>query len=181
MDVSRRGAARVAAGAALAVALVGTGAAAAALHVREAPRVAYVVDGDTIRLTDKVYVRLVQIDTPEEGTGECYSRAAAKALRRLLPDGSEVRLEADPRLDQIDRFGRLLRYVWFRGVNLNLELVHEGAATVWFYGHDRGRYAEALLAAARNARAANRGLWGACDTVWDPYGPAITRQKRKKG
>jgi endonuclease YncB( thermonuclease family) len=143
--------------------------------------VAYVVDGDTIRLTDKVYVRLVQIDTPEEGTGECYSRAAARALRRLLPDGSEVRLEADARLDQVDRFDRLLRYVWFRGVNLNLELVREGAATVWFYDHDRGRYADALLVAARSARAANKGLWGACDTVWDPYGPAITHQKRKKG
>ncbi len=163
-----------------ALVLVGAGGAAGQLEHRASPRVGYVVDGDTIRLTDKVYVRLLQIDTPEEGTGECYSRAAAKALRRLLPDGSDVRLEADPRLDQIDRYGRLLRYIWYGGRNLNLELVREGAATVWFYGGDKGRYAAALLAAAQNARAAKKGLWGACDTVWDPYGPATTHQKRKR-
>jgi hypothetical protein len=28
-------------------------------------------------------VRLLEIDTPEVGTGECYSRAAARELRRL--------------------------------------------------------------------------------------------------
>ena len=146
MDRFICGTKRAAAAAAIALAMVSAGGAAAQLDHRTDTRVWYVVDGDTIRLTDKVYVRL----------------------------------EADPHLDQVDRFGRLLRYVWFGGVNLNLELVREGAATVWFYGHDRGRYSDALLTAARCARAANKGLWGACDTVWDPYGPAITHQKRKK-
>ena len=115
--------------------------------------------------------------TPELGTGECYSRTAAKALSRMLPPGSAVTLEADPRLDQVDSYGRLLRYVWSRGRNLSLQLVGDGAATVWFYRGDRGKYAARLLALARNARSAHRGLWGACPkAVWDPYGPATTGQ-----
>ena len=140
----------------------------------EVASVAYVVDGDTLELTSGARVRLLQIDTPEVGTGECYSRAAARELRRLLPAGARVALQADPRLDRIDRYGRLLRYVLARGRNVNLELVRRGAATVWFYGGVRGRYADALIAAARRARAERRGLWGACRAVWNPYGPALT-------
>ncbi len=134
----------------------------------------HVVDGDTIALRGGTHVRLVQIDTPEVGSGECYSRRAAKDLRKLIPDGARVGLRADPRLDSVDRYGRLLRYVFHRGVNVNLRLVEQGDATVWFYGGDRGRYAARLLTAARHARAAKRGLWGACKAIWNPYGPATT-------
>ena len=137
--------------------------------------VARVIDGDTIELTSRVRVRLVQIDTPEVGSGECFSRAAARELRALLPNGAPVTLEADPRLDRVDRYRRLLRYVIRDGRNLNLELVRRGAATVWFYDGDRGRYATQLLAAATAARQARRGLWGACPrAVWNPFAAAST-------
>ncbi len=139
--------------------------------------VARVVDGDTIALVGGARVRFVQIDTPELGSGECYSGAAARLLTRMLPTGSTVSLEADPRLDRVDAYGRLLRYVWYRGRNLNEQLVRAGAATVWLYRGDRGKYAARLLALARAARAARRGLWGACPrAVWNPYGPATTGQ-----
>ena len=140
-------------------------------------RVAAVSDGDTLALTTGARVRLVQIDTPELGSGECYSRKAAAELRRLLPAGLPVRLEADSRLGATDRYGRLLRYVHARGTNVNVALVRRGAATVWFYDGERGKYAATLLAAARNARAERRGLWGACKTVWDPDRPATTAPK----
>lgn len=137
--------------------------------------VAAVVDGDTIALAGGTRVRLLQIDTPEIGGGECYSRAAARVLRALLPPGAQVRLEPDPRLDRADRYGRLLRYAWAGGRNVNLELVRRGAATVWFYGGIRGRYAAELLSAARSARAARTGLWGACrEARWNPYQAAST-------
>ena len=155
-------------------------AAAAVLAVTGsgAATVSYVVDGDTIALRGRPHVRLVQIDTPEVGSGECYSRRAAKDLRKLLPPGARVRLESDRRLDSVDRYGRLLRYVFHRGVNINLRLVEQGDATVWFYAGERGKYAGRLLAAARRARAARRGIWGACKTVWNPYGPATTSARR---
>jgi micrococcal nuclease len=138
-------------------------------------RVARVVDGDTIVLADGARIRLVQIDTPEVGTGECFSRAAGRELRAMLPIGAAVTLAVDPRLDRVDRYGRLLRYVFRNGRNLNLELVRRGAATVWFYDGDRGRYATQLLAAATAARRARLGLWGACPrAVWNPFAAAST-------
>lgn len=141
----------------------------------ETGRLARVVDGDTIVLTDGRRVRLLQIDTPELGSGECYSRAATRELRRLLPAATAVTLEADARLDRVDSYGRLLRYVRVGTRNLNLELVQRGAATVWLYRGERGRYASQLLAAARRAREAGRGLWGACPrAVWNPVAAADT-------
>ncbi len=137
--------------------------------------VASVYDGDTVSLGNGQRVRLVQIDTPELGSGECYSRAARSALVSLAPLGTRVGLEADVRLDQRDRYGRLLRYVWRNGKNLNLELVRRGAATPYFYGGDRGKYADTLMAAANFARSHKRGLWKACPgTKLDPYGPVTT-------
>ena len=124
--------------------------------------VASVRDSDTILLADGRRVRLVQVDAPELGAGECYGREAWRELGRLLPPGSRVTLEADRSLDDVDRFGRLLRYVVRGGENVNVELVRRGAAAPYFFGGDRGRHAEELLAAAKDARAARRGLWGAC-------------------
>ena len=39
-------------------------------------------------------------------------RRPGSVLRRMLPPGSTVRVEADPQLDQVDRYGRLLRYLF---------------------------------------------------------------------
>ena len=83
--------------------------------------VATVTDGDTVRLADGRRVRLVQIDTPELNTGECYSRAARKALLRLVPERSAVGLETDPGLDQVDRYGGVRRYLRRGGANVNIE------------------------------------------------------------
>ena len=135
----------------------------------KAATVAAVIDGDTLALRNGRRVRLVQIDTPELAEGECYARASARMLAGMLPPGARISLEADPALDRVDRYGRLLRYVHRSGTNVNLELVRRGAASVWFFEGDRGRYADRLLAAARRAKAARRGLWGACPgTRLDP-------------
>ena len=78
-------------------------------------------------------------------------------------------LETDARLDQVDRYGRLLRYVNRGRNNVNVELVRRGAAEPYFYRGERGRYASRLLAAARTAKTARRGLWGAnCGSPTDP-------------
>lgn len=141
----------------------------------ERARIAFVVDGDTLELTSGRRVRLLQIDTPEPGEGECFSRAAGRELRRLLPTGASVTLEADPPLDLVDRYGRLLRYIHRSGVNVNVELVRRGAATVWFYRGEQGRYARRLLGAGNAARRARRGIWGACAQArWNPLAPAFT-------
>ena len=157
------------------IALVVAALALAAAHLSGAAPsadvavVSAIYDGDTLSLRDGRRVRLLQIDTPELGSGDCYSRAARTALLALAPPGSSVRLEADARLDRVDRYGRLLRYVVRAGVNVNLELVRRGAAAPYFYRGEQGRHAGTLLASARGAKAARRGLWSACpSTVLDP-------------
>jgi micrococcal nuclease len=128
-----------------------------------------VLDGDTIVLADGRHVRLVQLDAPETDEDECYAREAKRALARLLPNGTRVRIETDPALDRIDAYGRTLAYVERNGANINLELVREGAAAPWFYGGDHGHYAAALLTAARDAVRRRLGLWAACPrTTLDP-------------
>ncbi len=139
----------------------GTDTGPAASTPSEGGVVAYVNDGDTLRLRDGRKVRLVQIDAPELH-GDCYGKAALSALRQLAPEGTRVTLERDPRLDARDGYGRLLRYVFASGRNLNLALVRRGAASPYFFRKERGRYAEELLDAVAEARRERRGYWGAC-------------------
>ena len=121
-------------------------------------------DGDTILLSDGVRVRLVQVDAPELRV-ECWGNEAAAALARLVAPGAELRLERDRDLDAVDRHGRLLRYAYADGRNVNVELVRIGAAAPYFYRGERGRHADELVAATRAARAGRLGLWGACPSA----------------
>jgi endonuclease YncB( thermonuclease family) len=142
-------------------------------------RVAKVTDGDTIDLDNGRTIRLVQIDAPE-ASGECYGRKSGTVLRRMLPVGARVRVERDPALDDIDRYGRLLRYVFKGRQNVNVDLVRKGAASIWFYDGDQGRYADQLLRAAENARAAKRGAWGACQAALDATAAFSTQPKQNR-
>lgn len=153
--------------------VVGT-IAAAARSTRDGQfaRIEYVVDGDTVALTNGRHVRLVQIDTPEVYfSAECYGKQASKITKYLLPPGTAVRLYREPKTDSVDSYGRLLRYVVrVRGdLNVNVQLVRVGAAAPYFYDYRRGRYARQLVRLARRARARHLGLWGRCPgTPWDP-------------
>jgi len=135
-----------------------------------------VADGDTMQLDDGRRVRLLQLDAPEGGEDEeCYAEEAREMLSSLVEKGGEILLVADPLLDQEDRFGRLLRYVYVDGNNVNVELVRRGAATVWFFEDEEGIFATELLEAATVANETGLGLWSACpDTAFDPRRGADT-------
>jgi micrococcal nuclease len=135
-----------------------------------------IVDGDTLMVRGGDLIRLVQIDAPEAG-GECYSAASTRELTRLAAPGSRVKLRTDPRLDRVDVYGRLLRYVQVKGMNVNVELVRRGAATPYFFDGDRGRHAGALLAAVSSARTERRGMWRSCRVFWRPEAPLETRER----
>jgi micrococcal nuclease len=135
-------------------------------------RIEYVIDGDTVALTNGRHVRLVQIDTPEVYfSPECYGKQASRITKRLLRPGTAVRLYREPKTDSVDAYGRLLRYV-FRvrdGLDVNVQLVRVGAAAPYFYHYRRGRYARLLVRLGLRARARHLGLWGRCPgTPWDP-------------
>jgi len=138
------------------VVLFGTQVASATMTVTK------VTDGDTITLNTGKKVRLLQIDTPELSEAECYSREARSALVSLLNSSGQLSLISDPNLDNVDSYGRLLRYVFIGKININLKLVEIGAAAPYFFKGDRGRYSAQIFKAAQLAKAKSLGLWKSC-------------------
>ena len=112
-----------------------------------------VIDGDTVELADGSRVRYLCIDTPERG--EPFYVEASERNRELV-DGKGVWLEAG--VDDIDRYGRLLRYVYVDGVFVNAELVSGGYARTLIFDEDEA-HAELLRRLEAEAKAAKRGLW----------------------
>jgi endonuclease YncB( thermonuclease family) len=121
-----------------------------------------VYDGDTITLSTGEKVRLLQIDTPELSPAECYGQEARSALVKLLNTPGQLSLKTDPKLDKVDRYGRLLRYVFIGKTNINLKLVEIGAAAPYFYKGDKGQYSTQILKAAQTAKSKSIGLWKSC-------------------
>jgi micrococcal nuclease len=124
--------------------------------------VGIVVDGDTLRTNDDERVRLLNIDTPEPTQRECWADEATARLESLLPPGTEIRLVYDQ--ERFDRYGRTLAHVYRLddGVWVNRQLALDGAAYPYVLKPNDMRY-ETIRSAADEARAAHRGLWGACD------------------
>ncbi len=121
-----------------------------------------VYDGDTITLSTGEKVRLLQVDAPELSPAECFGKEARSALLSLLSSPGQLSLKIDPKLDKVDRYGRLLRYVFIGNTNINLKLVEIGAAAPYFYKGDRGVYSRQILKAAESAKAKGLGLWKNC-------------------
>lgn len=143
----------------------------------ESATVSRVGDGDSLDLRGGERVRLVQVDAPELGQGECYAREARSALERLAGSGTPVDLQRDPDLDDRDRYRRQLRYVFADGQNVNLQLVRVGAAAPYFRRGDEGMYADDLLDAVDEARSERRGMWAACRVSWRRDAPVDTRPR----
>ncbi len=114
-----------------------------------------VIDGDTIELLSGERVRYIGSHTPERRPGEAWAEAATEANRELV-EQKMVRLEPD--VQERDRYGRLLAYVYVDGLLVNEELVRLGYARVSTYPPNV-RHEATFLAAEREARASGRGLW----------------------
>jgi micrococcal nuclease len=127
-----------------------------------ASNVSKIYDGDTITMSNGEKVRLLQIDTPELSSKECYGDQARTELVKLLGNTGKVKLTSDSKLDKIDKYGRSLRYVFMGKTNINLKMVEIGAAAPYFYRGEAGVYSKAILKAAENAKKKGLGLWGAC-------------------
>jgi micrococcal nuclease len=85
-----------------------------------------VVDGDTIDV-DGIRVRLIGINTPEtkdpNKSVECYGPEATAQMQKLVSN-QRVCLLADTISDDVDIYGRKLRYVLLSdGTNVNAEML----------------------------------------------------------
>ena len=119
-------------------------------------KVVAISDGDTMTLLvpdgasfKQVKVRLGKIDTPE--SRQPYGERAKQALSDLA-FGKQARVV----VQDTDRYGRTVGRVYVGGVDVNAEMVKQGAAWVYRqYLKD-----QSLLALEQQAKAAKRGLWG---------------------
>jgi len=128
----------------------------------ESTTVKRVIDGDTIELTDGRRVRYIGMDTPEtvdpRKPVECFGKEASIENKQLV-EGKTVRLEKD--VSETDKYGRILRYVYVGNMMVNDYLVRQGFARVETIPPDV-RYASQFVAAEKEARENNRGLWNSC-------------------
>jgi micrococcal nuclease len=145
------------------VSLAGCAEPGAACGPREAI-VERVIDGDTIIVSGDVRVRYILVDAPEAtgGRDDCYGASAAQFNRDLVL-GKTVQLAYD--VDCEDAYDRTLAYVTVGGQDVNKLLVERGYACVLHIPPDGDARAAELQAAQATARAARRGLWGACDPL----------------
>jgi micrococcal nuclease len=149
----------------------------------EVASVVRVVDGDTIVVSiggRDERLRYIGVDTPETvdpNSPVGWMGPEATAANRELVERREVVLEKD--VSEVDRFDRLLRYVWLREPTgwllVNAELLRRGYAQVVTYPPDV-KYVELYLDAQAEARDAGRGLWGAAPPAAPPLAqPSASR------
>ena len=98
-----------------------------------------VIDGDTVVSAGDERVRLIGIDTPENG--QCGFDEAKQALEKLLASGSATFYSGTT--SEKDKYDRLLRYLEVEGIDVGLNLISNGFAIARYdsrdgYGlHDR--------------------------------------------
>ena len=123
-----------------------------------------VIDGDTVALSNGERVRYIGIDTPETvHPGEkvqCLGKESSEKNRELV-QGKNVMLVRD--VSDLDRYGRLLRYVYVDDIFVNEQLVRSGFAYASSFPPDVAKQ-KIFEAAESEARQNKQGLWaeGVC-------------------
>ena len=128
-------------------------------------RVIRVADGDTItmnvaircfvddRIKDLARVRYIGIDTPE--SNEPFY-GSVKELNKSLVYGKRVKLVFDEQ--KIDRYDRLLAYVYVDDVFVNAEIVRRGYARASSF-EPNTRYADLFESLEKEAKEKKIGIW----------------------
>ncbi|MDX5474885.1 MAG: thermonuclease family protein [Bacillaceae bacterium] len=123
-----------------------------------------VIDGDTIRVKfegKEERVRFLLIDTPEMNHGndeepQPFGQDATDFVKDMLKAG-EVELELD--INERDRYGRILAYLYVDGVNVQEELLRNGLARVAYVFPPNTRYVDEYKAIQQEAQANEMGIW----------------------
>lgn len=118
-----------------------------------------VIDGDTIVIESGYRIRYIGINTPEtkhpEKPVEYFGKEALEFNKNLVM-GKEIILEYDAQ--KLDKYGRLLAYVYVDGIFVNAKLAEEGYAQV-FTMPPNIKYVDLFLGMQKKARADKKGFW----------------------
>lgn len=124
-------------------------------------QVVRVVDGDTFVAeweNRKLVVRLIGVDTPETvhpfKPVEYYGRQASDFLKKTL-ENQTVRFEFET--DKIDKYGRLLAYVYLDDFFVNAEIIKQGYG--YAYVRFPFRYLDDFVSYEVQAKESKLGIW----------------------
>ncbi|MBO6338616.1 thermonuclease family protein [Enterococcus faecalis] len=123
------------------------------------------VDGDTtvLRIDGKEQkVRFLLVDTPEtvkpKTKVQPFGLEASKRTKELLSTASEITFEYDSG-NKIDRYGRVLGYIFVDGTLLQKTLVSEGLARVAYVKEPNTKYLLELEEAQEKAKNESLRIW----------------------
>ena len=127
--------------------------------------VSSVVDGDTIKINingTQTTLRLIGIDTPEtvdpRKPVQCFGKEASNKAKELL-SGKKVRIEKDATQGELDKYGRLLAYIYREdGLFYNKYIIEQGYAHEYTYNTPY-KYQSEFKTAEKYARENQLGLW----------------------
>ena len=135
------------------------------IYAKEIVKFSDCVDGDTIKvlLEGKQYtVRMLAVDTPEsvhptKGV-EYYGKEASDYTCNQVKNAKKLEIEYDADSDKMDKYDRLLVWVFTDGSLLQKKLVENGYAKVaYLYGDYK--YTSELESVQELASAKNIGIW----------------------
>ncbi len=101
-------------------------------HFDEKAYIKYVIDGDTVVLTDNRHIRLIGINTPEIRHDNIYlseqgALRAKEILEKLLPDKAQIQLLYGK--ERFDKHGRTLAHIYLESnLNIQAEMLAKGLA-----------------------------------------------------
>lgn len=135
------------------------------IYAREKVEFSDCVDGDTIKvlLEGKEYTaRLLAIDTPEsvhpQKPVEYYGKEASDYTCNKIKNAKKLEIEYDDNSDRMDKYDRLLVWVFTDGVLLQKDLIENGYAKV-AYLYDDYKYTSELEKVQELTSAKNIGIW----------------------
>jgi endonuclease YncB( thermonuclease family) len=115
-----------------------------------------VIDGDTIKVimqgeSEEESIRMLGINTPEKKMP--YANASRDFLKQF--ENKTIYLLRDK--EDIDKYNRKLRYVFYESRFLNLEILESGFANAYYF--EGLKYEKNLLGAEVQARKLEIGIW----------------------
>ncbi|MFJ7936312.1 thermonuclease family protein [Sporosarcina sp. NPDC096371] len=128
------------------------------------------IDGDTIRIKyegKEQNVRYLLIDTPETNhpqLGKQPFGQKAKERNTELMNSGKLEIEFDIG-ERVDKYGRLLAYIYIDGVSVQEKLLEEGLARVGYVYPPNTRHLDAFEKAQEKAKTAGIGIWTLEDYV----------------
>lgn len=128
------------------------------------------IDGDTIKIKyegKEQNVRYLLIDTPETNHAQLGKQPfgqQAKERNTELMNSGKLEIEFDIG-EQVDKYGRLLAYIYIDGVSIQEKLLEEGLARVGYVYPPNTRHLDAFEKAQEKAKKAGIGIWTLEDYV----------------